>query len=375
VTRREVAGARVRVVVIDDSVVIRRVLTTLLSNEPGVEVVGSASNGKLGLEKVRLTKPDVVILDIEMPVMDGLATLPYLRAEFPATPVIMFSTQTTHGAAATLDALALGAADYVTKPSSVADRDAAVAAIRSQIVPKIDVLAHREAPGGRRATPPRSVATRRGRATARVDVVAIAVSTGGPKALHELVPRLPRDLPVPIVIVQHMPEVFTRLLADRLDRDAPVHVTEAVDGERLMPGTIYIAPGGRHMLIDGAGLGDAHARLDDGAPVNSCRPSADPLFRSVATVFGAGALGVVLTGMGSDGCEGARALVDAGAEVITQDQATSVVWGMPGAVVRAGLSASELPLEDVAGAILARVSRRRGRFAPAQCAGAAGARS
>jgi two-component system chemotaxis response regulator CheB len=355
----------VRVVVIDDSVVIRRVLTDMLAADPGVEVVGTASNGKLGLDKVRATRPDIITLDIEMPVMDGLATLPLLRAEFPQLPVIMFSTLTTHGGAATLDALALGATDYLTKPESLGGREQAIAAIKADLLPKLKVLGRRRTslrPRTRLTPVAARPAARRAHTPApasRVDVVAIAVSTGGPKALHEVIPALPANLPVPVVMVQHMPPVFTGLLAERLHRDSAVTVVEATHGAPLQPGTVYIAPGGHHMVVAKRGA-RAVVELNDDAPENSCRPAADPLFRSVARAFGAHALGVVLTGMGSDGCKGARALVDAGCEVIAQDEPTSIVWGMPGAVVRAGITDVEVPLGQVANQIMNRVSRARG---------------
>ena len=365
----------VRVVVVDDSVVIRRVLTDMLASDPDIDVVATAANGRIGLEKIRATRPDIVILDIEMPVMDGLATLPLLRAEFPQLPVVMFSTLTTRGGAATLDALALGATDYLTKPESLGGREQTVAAIRAELVPKLKVLGRTRRsvrpvttlrPATPRPAPARPTATATARA--RIDVVALAVSTGGPKALQEVVPNLPATFPVPIVLVQHMPPVFTGLLAERLDRSSKLRVVEATDGMPVRAGTVYIAPGGHHMVVAKCRGGDVVTQLNDAPPENSCRPAADPLFRSVVAAYGANALGVVLTGMGADGCKGARAFVDAGAEVVAQDEASSVVWGMPGAVVRAGLAAAEVPLEHVADELVTRVSRGRAR--PATAAGA-----
>jgi two-component system chemotaxis response regulator CheB len=360
----------VRVVVIDDSVVVRRVLTDLLSADPAIEVAGTAPNGKLGLEKIRAVKPDLVVLDIEMPVMDGLATLPLLRAEFAQLPVIMFSTLTTRGGTATLDALTLGATDYLTKPETLGGRDQAIGAIRAELLPKVKTLGRlrrvvRPAarPGTERAlrAPLRRTPAA---AIARADVVAIAVSTGGPKALQELIPRLPGNLPVPIVLVQHMPPVFTGLLAERLDRGSQLRVVEAEHGMSLRAGSVYIAPGGRHLVVAKARDGVV-ANLNDAPPENSCRPAADPLFRSVVAAYGAHALGVVLTGMGSDGCKGAQAVVDAGGTVIAQDEASSVVWGMPGAVVRAGLAVAEVPLERMGDEIVKRVAHGRVMPAPA----------
>jgi two-component system chemotaxis response regulator CheB len=361
----------VRVVVIDDSVVIRRVLTNMLSADPDIEVVGSAANGKLGLEKIRTTKPDIVTLDIEMPVMDGLTTLPLLRAEFPHLPVLMFSTLTTRGGSATLDALALGATDYLTKPETIGGRDQAIAALEAELLPKIKVLGRLRSASRARTTRPAPATLGqpvRHAATARVDVVVIAVSTGGPKALQDVIPQLPANLPVPVVLVQHMPPVFTGLLADRLDRASQVNVVEATHGADVVAGTVYVAPGGRHMVVSKAMAGQVVVLLNDDAPENSCRPAADPLFRSVVAAYGANALGVVLTGMGNDGCKGAQGLVDAGGEVIAQDEATCVVWGMPGAVVHAGLASTEVPLPSVVGEIMKRVAR--GRVMSASAVGA-----
>jgi two-component system, chemotaxis family, protein-glutamate methylesterase/glutaminase len=351
----------VKVVLVDDSVVIRRVLHDLLSAEPEIEVVATAPNGKIGLDKIRATRPDIVILDIEMPVMDGLTTLKQLRHEFPRLPVLMFSTLTTRGGSATLDALALGATDYLTKPETIGGREHAIESIRAEMVPKIKVLGRVPSARPRPASPLRAVApvpAPRAAGTGRIDVVAVAVSTGGPRALQDIVPRLPAHLPVPMVMVQHMPPVFTGLLAERLDRAAAIHVVEAEDGMHLEAGTLYIAPGGRHLVVKASPRGVV-TELNDEVPENSCRPSADPLFRSVVRAYGAHTLGVVLTGMGSDGCKGAEAIVQAGGEVIAQDEASSVVWGMPGAVVHHGLASAVVPLGRVVDEIVARTARAR----------------
>jgi two-component system chemotaxis response regulator CheB len=351
----------VKVVLVDDSVVIRRVLHDLLSAEPDIDVVATASNGKIGLEKIRASKPDIVILDIEMPVMDGLTTLKQLRHEFPRLPVLMFSTLTTRGGSSTLDALALGATDYLTKPETLGGREHAIESIRAEMVPKIKVLGRAPSARPRPVSPLRAavpVPAPRPAGTGRIDVVAVAVSTGGPRALQDIVPHLPANLPVPMVMVQHMPPVFTGLLAERLDRDAAIHVVEAEAGMHLEAGTLYIAPGGRHLVVKASPRGVV-TELNDDAPQNSCRPAADPLFRSVVGAFGAHALGVVLTGMGSDGCKGAEAIVQAGGEVIAQDEATSVVWGMPGAVVQHGLASAVVPLGRVVDEITARTARGR----------------
>jgi two-component system chemotaxis response regulator CheB len=272
----------------------------------------------------------------------------------------MFSTLTERGAEATLEAMSLGASDYVTKPANVGSVTESMARVRAELVPKIRALCEAQRPvAPREVAPP--VAIRRpptapSAARARIDLVAIGTSTGGPRALHELLGRLPGDLPVPVVIVQHMPPVFTRLLAERLDATCPLSVREAEGGERPAAGTVWIAPGDHHLVVE-RGVDGPVLRLDDGPPENSCRPSVDVLFRSVASVLGARSLGVVLTGMGADGQRGAEQLVAAGADVLAQDEATSVVWGMPGAVARAGLAAEVLDLPATAAAIVRRVAR------------------
>ncbi len=345
----------VRVLVVDDSVVIRRMLTEILSSDPAIEVVGTASNGRLAIARLTQLQPDVVVMDVEMPEMTGLEALPEIRASHPRLPVIMFSTLTTRGGAATLDALALGAADYVAKPANLGSVQASIEAIRSQLVPKVKTL------GGVAASPttvaaPRGVPRSRPRlASARVDVVAIGVSTGGPKALAEVLPALPASLPVPVVVVQHMPPIFTKLLADRLDGSCAVHVREAAEGDALEPGHVYVAPGDFHMVV-ARGAGAARIALNQEPPENSCRPAVDVLFRSCAAVYGAHALAAVLTGMGRDGCRGAEVIHDAGGHVLAQDEATSVVWGMPGVVTRAGLADRVVALDRVAPEIVDRVN-------------------
>lgn len=337
----------IRVLVVDDSAVIRRLLTDVIDADPDLEVVATAPNGEIAVEKVARLQPDVVTLDIEMPVMDGLATLRALRDRGLARPTVMFSTLTERGAAATLDAMALGAADYVTKPSNTGSFDEARQRVRDELLPKLRALgaptatslAHQQ-----RTLPP----PRRG---LRCDVVAIGCSTGGPNALAELFQQLPGDLRVPLVVTQHMPPVFTGLLARRLDALSGLEVLEAEDGMALRPGRAVIAPGDHHLLLAKRGT-EVVARLDQGPPESSCRPAVDPMFRSVATLFGAGALGVVLTGMGHDGQVGARWLKEAGGHVFVQDAATSVVWGMPGSIAEADLADAVLPLRELAPCIL-----------------------
>ena len=371
-----------RVLVVDDSVVVRRLVSTALEADPRIEVIGSAPNGRIALAKIEQHRPDAVTLDVEMPVMDGLEALREIRRRWPDLAVVMFSTLTERGATATLEALALGASDYVTKPSSTHDLDEGVAAVRRELAPKLLALCPRRgaptttpgAPAARLRTPraaspaapaPVPVRARPARPDQRVDVVAIGVSTGGPNALAEVLPALAGSLPVPVVVVQHMPPLFTKLLAERLDARCAVRVVESAGGEMLLPGTVYVAPGGRHLVVERSGP-LVMTRLDDGPPESSCRPAVDPLLRSVADVYGAHALAVVLTGMGQDGLRGVEAVAAAGGQVLAQDERTSVVWGMPGFVARSGLADDVLPLDRVADEIARRSAVGRVRVgAPA----------
>jgi two-component system chemotaxis response regulator CheB len=348
---------RPRVLVVDDSVVVRRLVTKALEAEDEVEVVGVAADGSMALANIERLRPDVVILDVAMPVMDGLQALGAIRQRWPALPVIMFSTLTDRGAEVTLDALALGASDYVLKPSS-ADAATAMEEIRRQLLPRIAALlpeareAHERRPAAPIRTPRVSDPVRRASGPpSRVDIIAIGVSTGGPTALAQLIPALPAAVPVPIVIVQHMPPMFTRVLAERLDQKSAVRAVEAADGARLTPGTVYIAPGDLHMEA----MSRERLRVYDGPHENSCRPSVDPLFRSVAAQFGPHVLAIVMTGMGRDGLRGAEEIARAGGHILVQDEDSSVVWGMPGFVARAGLADAALPLPGLAAEIVRRL--------------------
>lgn len=350
---------RIRVLIVDDAVVIRRMLSDCLAGDPGIEVVGTAPDGKIALAKMDQVNPDLVTLDMEMPVMGGLETLTALRKTHPKIPVIMFSTLTERGALATLEALARGASDYVTKPANVGSVTVAMQRIRDELVPKIRSLCKMEqfvaAPrlysNPVTATPP----TRSPSLSLRLDVpliggrpelLVIGVSTGGPNALAALLPKLSRSFPVPILIVQHMPPLFTRLLAERLAAVSGMPAREGVAGAVLKPGEIWVAPGGHHMEVE-RNLNVLRLKIHEEAPENSCRPAVDVLFRSAARSVGARCLGVILTGMGADGVRGCEDLRDVGAQVLAQDEATSVVWGMPGAVARAGLAQRVLPLEEL----------------------------
>jgi two-component system chemotaxis response regulator CheB len=358
---------RIRVLLIDDSVTVRQLLMDALSADPEIHVVGTAPNGALGMTLLPRLLPDVIVLDIDMPVMDGLEFLRRVRPEWPRLPILVFSTYTTHGAATTLQALWNGASDYIAKPTAP-DFEAAVLQARRDLLPRIKALAHRAedraeasapaAPAGRTAGRPEA----RPRPVPRASVVAIGTSTGGPRALADVLAGLPADFPVPVLVVQHMPPLFTRHLADGLLSQCDLPVREAEHGVTLEPGTVWIAPGDHHMTVgrDGPLL---RLRLDQGPSENACRPSVNPLFRSVADVFGHGSLGVVLTGMGQDGLEGCSRIRAAQGQIIVQDEPSSVVWGMPGVVARAGLADKVLPLTHIAAEILARVHRQGGRRA------------
>lgn len=342
-----------RILVVDDSVVVRRLLSQVLSEHPELEVVGTAANGRIALQKLEQTSPDVVVLDLEMPEMNGLECLEALRAERPKLPVVMYSTLTRRGALATLDALALGATDYATKPEA-GSTDEAMAQVRDTLVPKLLALSPRRPilP----VPPPLPTPVAPGRAPSRpVELVVIGCSTGGPNALAEVMPRLPGDLAAPILIVQHMPPMFTRLLAERLSRLSAFDVREAESGAMLSPGRALVAPGDHHMVVR-RGDGRLSVALNQGPPENSCRPAVDVLFRSAAERVGAGVLGVVLTGMGRDGQVGAKAISEAGGRILVQDATTSVVWGMPGFVVEAGLADEVLPIGEIGPAIARHVA-------------------
>ncbi|GIF06050.1 chemotaxis response regulator protein-glutamate methylesterase of group 1 operon [Actinoplanes siamensis] len=376
----------ISVLVVDDSVVVRRLIVDALGEAPGIQVVGTAANGLLAQAKIDQLKPDVVTMDIEMPEMNGIEAVRELRKRHAVLPVIMFSTLSAAGASATLEALSAGATDYVTKPSNVGSVKESIAAVREQLVPKIQALGGRRRPPAaapprgpvpaagarpgalpaRPGLPPASAArpatvgpapvrpaTRRG-TQGRIDILAIGSSTGGPDALTKVLLGLPADLPVPVVITQHMPPVFTKMFAERLDRSTPLRVVEAGDGMELAAGTVYIAPGDRHLIFNRRGTATL-TQLSNAPQENSCRPAVDVMFRSVAALYGGTAFAAVLTGMGQDGRGGAKVLRDAGAEILAQDEASSVVWGMPGAVAGAGLADEILPLDRIAGALLNRV--------------------
>jgi two-component system chemotaxis response regulator CheB len=347
--------APIAVLLVDDSMVVRRIMTSVLSADPDITVVGTAASGRSALEKVEQLAPDIMILDIEMPEMDGLETLRHLRRLHPRLPVIMFSTLTERAAAATLEALSLGARDYVTKPGG----GATLEAVRSQLLPRIKALVRRAPRTSETADAARpAVADERPGQTGPHQLLAIGASIGGPDAVAAIVRALPGDLPVPVAVVQHMPPIFTRLFAQRLDRTSPLAVVEGQPGMGLEPGLVVVAPGDSHLLVADGRRGPVVATNQEPRQ-NGCRPAVDVLFGSAAAVFGDRVLACVLTGMGQDGLDGSRRLRAAGSEIVVQDEATSVVWGMPGAVAAAGLADRVLPLPQIAADLTLALRRMR----------------
>lgn len=344
----------IRVLIVDDSVVVRRFVEDVLSEDPQIEVVGTAKDGRVALAKLTQLSPDLVTLDLEMPEMNGLETLKALRQTHPKLPVIVFSVSTRRGALATLDALAMGATDYATKPANVASSAEGADHIRETLIPKIKALclSPKVSMGHAKA---KTVMPRPG---SHVEVVVVGSSTGGPNALMAVVSKLPGDLQVPVLIVQHMPPLFTTYLAERLAQHCALPLVEATAGLTLQPGHVYMAPGDYHIVV--VRTGDAVTiQTHQGPPENSCRPAADVLFRSAVDVFGSGTLAVVLTGMGQDGLRGCRLVRAVGGQVIVQDEETSVVWGMPGMIAQAGLANWVLPLPEIASEITDLVHRNR----------------
>ena len=335
---------RVRVLVVDDSVVARRALTAALQSHAGVEVIAALSSGESALTNLEFLAPDVVTLDVEMPGLSGLDVLREIKRRRPRLPVVMVSAQTVRGAGVTIDALLLGADDYVAKPTGAASAAEALSALGAELAPRVVAL-H----AARSSAEPRSFPRQHRQTTPRrshASVVVVGASTGGPDALARLCGRLSASTTTPVLLVQHMPPLFTRLLADRLDRSSPLPVREAVDGQLVRSGEVLVAPGDQHMRLRREGA-EVRVMLDRSAPVHSCRPAVDVTFHDAAAAYGDGVLACVLTGMGIDGAAGAARVRAAGGQVIVQDRSTSVVWGMPGAVARRGHADQVLPLDDL----------------------------
>lgn len=373
-----------RILAADDSAVMRSILWKLFlmhaedrtSELPRMELCGIARDGVECLELMRQLSPDVLVLDLEMPRMNGLDVLDRLRVENPELPVIMCSAYTEHGARSTLEALGRGASDYVTKPFEQRDFAAAMQALSQQLLPRIAALAKDAGESGEktdRDVPQELQKTKSGdsavKGSALIEVVVIGLSTGGPSALEQLLPKLPKDFPVPVLIVQHMPKLFTGALAERLDKCCALRVEQAYDNATIRPGTVWLAPGDAHMEVAArramAADGDrgdgssSRVRLHQQEPLNHCRPSVDYLFFSAVRMYGAGTLALVMTGMGADGLNGARAVHEGGGVVLAQDEATSAVWGMPGRVSEAGIASGTLPLWGIASALKQRVNAGR----------------
>jgi len=334
----------IRVLVVDDSALMRRVLTDLLAEDPEIEVVGSAPDPYVAREKIKQLNPDVLTLDVEMPRMDGLTFLENLMRLRPM-PVVMVSSLTEVGADVTLEALSMGAVDFVTKPR--ADLVDGLHQLAAELRAKVRMAAKARLRGSRQERAPR----RRMQRHAQGKLIAIGASTGGTEAIKEVLEALPADAP-PVLIVQHIPALFSRPFAERMNRHCPMNVCEAADGQQVLPGHVYIAPGDRHLELRRSG-GHMICRLLNSDPVNRHRPSVDVLFHSVVEELGSEVAAAILTGMGDDGARGLLALRQAGAVTIAQDEASSIVWGMPGSAVRMGAAQKILPLDRVADALLA----------------------
>ncbi len=371
--------SRIRVLVVDDAVIVRRLVAKALEADPGFQVVGTASDGPMALRKIEELSPDVVTLDLDMPGMDGLEVLAEIRRRWRGLPAVIFTGMSEPGPAE-LEALALGANDCLMKVPHEGNMVHALGWVQETLAPRLKAIVA-EWRGAARAPAPvaaggpaavgRGVSPAAPASLARPpfsitppEVLLVAASTGGPNALETVLTGLPGDFPLPVLVVQHMPAGFTALLAERLRSRCRLDAREAESGIPLAPGTIWVAPADHHLVVQRVGS-FVHLQLNREAPENSCRPAADPLFRSAAKAWGPAVLAVVLTGMGQDGMLGAGALVAAGGTVLAQDEATSVVWGMPGAVVRAGHAAAVLPLGAIAPEILRRTLALRRAGAPA----------
>ncbi len=360
---------KIKILVVDDSITYRQILMTVISRIADAECIGTAASGQIALRKAHTLHPDLVLLDVVMPEMDGVETLQKIKQAHPGMEAIMISSFDMDNVKETLRSLEIGALDFVPKPKSVSAEEG-IAELAKYLQPLIHLVETKKyaslsrnakTPGNKKTAaeqPVSPVATKtKAPAAARpwiakkkdkIDLIAIGISTGGPKALDYLVPRLNPALPCPVIIVQHMPPMFTESLAVKLDATTALKVSEAKGGERLTPGHIYIAQGGKHLVIREKLNDGFHLALNENPPVNNCRPAVDVLFRSVATTFRGKVLAVVMTGMGRDGTDGVKMLKRNRCHCIVQDEASSVVWGMPGSVVESGLANEVVPLERLA---------------------------
>jgi len=352
----------IKVLIVDDTIMYRKIMTHVVEQIDGVSVAGASSNGELALEKIPSVKPDLVLLDVEMPVMDGLETLKKIKAANPSIGVIMVSGANEHAAANTITALENGALDFIGKPEGK-DPQSSIEELHRRLAPLIRVFIERREKSHKNPeekaqsvinsysdTKKKDVRPARKQALpSKIDLIAIGISTGGPNALATVIPELPIDLKVPIVCVQHMPPMFTASLADSLNRKSAVAVKEAVEGEALKPGVMYIAPGGKHMVVRNDENRTISVGLNDNPKENNCRPAVDVLFRSIAANFeGKNVLSIIMTGMGDDGCKGVRTLKRKGAYCVTQEESSCVVYGMPRVVDEAQLSDESIPLDEIA---------------------------
>ena len=370
---------KIKVLIVDDSAVMRKIISSALLKEPSIEIVGYASNGIQAIDNVRTLNPDVVTLDIEMPEMDGLSALKEIRKENKRLPIVMFSTLTHKGAQAAVMALTAGASDYVGKPTTSAGSiEGAFKVLESELIPKIIGLAKRSrlrnAQVSQKPSSAQAVLIKKNelgtintvtstKAPTKllvpnkpISAVCIGVSTGGPMALMQVFSQIQNPLPVPIFIVQHMPPNFTNLLAARLCTAGVTTVKEAKEGDIAEPGNAYIAPGGFHMVLASMGP-QVVMHLNTNPPENSCRPAVDVLFRSASDIYGGNLLSVVLTGMGYDGLKGCQYIKARGGQVIAQDEESSVVWGMPGAIAEHNLAEVLLPIDRIADEIIFRTRK------------------
>lgn len=340
------SGNTISVMLVDDSSVIRGALTKLMDDDPSISIVASVPNGELAITSARSKKPDIVILDIEMPVMDGITALPLILEASPDSKVIMFSTLTEKGAAITMKALSLGAIECITKPAAGEAQKGGE--FQTKLLNIIQNLCQENAQvTNSNATPKTNVVRKPTQSEfKKPEIVAIGSSTGGPQALFEVLSHC-SGLSVPIVITQHMPATFTKILAQHIEQKTGIRASEGEDGMVLKAGSIYVAPGGFHMLFEKDKSDDVVIKLDNGPLINYCKPAVDPMFESLMKIYEQAMLAVILTGMGSDGLKSCQSLVESGGRVIAQDEKTSVVWGMPGAVTQAGLCSAILPLNDI----------------------------
>lgn len=373
-----------KLLIVDDTVTYRQILSSAVEGIEGVEVMGTASNGKIALSRIALSPPDLVLLDISMPVMDGLETLKEIRENYTDIDVVMVSGIDRGNANLTMRALNLGALDFIAKPQGVSPEES-LSILRKSLGSIISLVKTRKysrmakrastGQGNRTETPkPGPAPVQRFRSvyepsvtaatepsprrfTGKIQAVGIGVSTGGPNALSKLIPAIEGNLRVPILAVQHMPPTFTASLAERLDRDSQIEVKEAQEGDVVAKGKMYLAPGGSHLVVRRESTGRETLGIVDSPPVNSCRPSVDVLFRSMAMVYGGSLLTVILTGMGRDGAAGVSAIRRRGGYSVVQDEATSVVWGMPQAVAEAQDADEVLPLDKIAQRIMEIVGR------------------